>query len=281
VKACLAARNLDNALLLRKALFYDSETGPLDLEEILRAGFTLRLKEQDRAAWVLQSERVQAWLVSTRSEVLYINSGETSHEPISPASLFCAMLAHAFQTVKPTMTLHWFCGLHPNDGVSSMLANLIGQILDRHVVDLSRRRPAWLANVNPDDTQQLCRLFTDLLEECLEISPVIIIIDGASFYEDADRCLDLQACIREISFLTQNRANIFKLLITSPTRIAYVDDRADSREILDVPSFIDGENAGFNDAVLLNDIGESSAAFVERTRHFYDKEDEVSDLRNY
>jgi len=191
------------------------------------------------------------------------------------------MLVHALRTGKSAMTVHWFCGLHPNDGVSTMLANLIGQSLDQHVVDLSRRRPTWLANINPDDPQQLCQLFVDLLEQYLEIFPVIIIIDGVSFYEDADRYSDIQATIREISCLAENRANILKLLITSPTRIAYIEDRASPWEILDVPSFIDGDNAGFNDAVLLDAIGKSSAAFAERTKGLYDEEEELSASRNY
>jgi hypothetical protein len=245
----IAARDL---LLL--SLGHDGTQLARDVEDAIRKIFLIPLKDQDRAVAIIQDPVVEEWMVEPRFGPLLVHANSRRHEPISPASVACAMLVHIFSNTRsdkaaPFLTLFWFCGSHirgPNDESVCMVRSLICQLLVAGPFEHSFEQTK---NLDVNDLGDLLIVFTTLLRQLPDRTAVVCIIDGISYYEDSHLREENMRSIRKLAKLSRAEAPIFKLLITSPTRTSYVhQDSVITKyiKIVEIPQHVNGAKQGFN-----------------------------------
>jgi hypothetical protein len=235
-------------------LQYEPVEAIKDTEQTLCTGLNLSLEEQDRATWILQCDQVRHWVSVRQPQILLVNSNETEHTRVSPASLFSAILITAIERSGNAIILNWFCGLRTNCGPLEILKSFVGQLLSKADLDLSWMKDVWFSAFDPNHPNHVLKLFCRLVKQQMEKCsfPVICVLDGLTFYEDRDRFEDLCDLMRELTILVDDglsEQHIIKILATSPTRSSYGDKRSrlSPQEILDVPEYVDGANRGISD----------------------------------
>jgi hypothetical protein len=216
------------------------------MERVIHNGFSTGNKDRNRVVYLFQqAEEVREWLQPGQSQVLVINSMGNALDAISSTSIFCAMLSHGIGEADGVVVLRWFCGLHTTDeGVPAMLRNLIGQVL-MHVstaVDLSEHGTVFFNNHrNCEDPDKLLDLLVGFIRQQLKYTPVVVLLDGASFLENKTYFRDMHRTVQRLLSLVDGKDGCeFKLLLTSPIRVMELLSRSDRAVVLNVPPWVDG-----------------------------------------
>lgn len=236
------------------SLRHDGSQLARDVEDAIRKIFLIPLIDQDRAIAIIQDPVVEEWMVEPHFGPLLVHANSRRHEPLSPASVACAMLVHIFSNTKsdkvaPFITLYWFCGSHirgPNDGSLSLMQSLICQLLAAGPFEHGFKRTK---HFDGQDLGSLLDLFTKLLCQLPERTAVVCIIDGISYYEDSHLREDTTKSIQELVELSNAKTPIFKLLITSPTRTSHIYREpgiAECIKVVEIPRHVNGAKQGFN-----------------------------------
>jgi hypothetical protein len=242
-------------------LEYDTLHTLEDLKESLAVGTSLYLEAQDRAAWILQAERLIEWLSNGNSTVLVVNGNEARHEFESAVSFLSAMVLSVLRDMAKIshdcVRLHWFCGRNTDSNLYSMTSELLGQLL------LDGKPSLPLLNIDwrfDEDFHAIVKAFCACIKEQLRYCPVFIVIDMISAYEGRDRIKDLRYLYKRLSSLADDseKAYALKVLFTSPTHSSYFGTYDDkwSPELLEVPDVVDGDLSGINDESLVEQMTE-------------------------
>ncbi|KAH8589240.1 hypothetical protein B0O99DRAFT_746143 [Bisporella sp. PMI_857] len=225
-------------------LAHKKDISEVDLHQSLRSLNTLSRSDQDRAVWVMKSSALCSWLPSTTSSMLYINGSCPSTRTHSPITSVCAHLIYSLKSkIKDkTIILHFFCGQHlspatdlnatPVRLMNSLLAQLL---LQRPNFKISQRD---LIDTSPTSLESVQCLFKNLLLQLEEELMVFCIIDGISFYEDVTRVVEIREvmhALRELVTRKEESGPIFKVLLTSSTRIRNLPEIVEKGEVLNVP----------------------------------------------
>jgi hypothetical protein len=156
----------------------------------------------------------------------------------------CARLIDSLksQAKEGFLILHFFCGQHlfsatdsnasPLGLANSLLAQLLSQYPD---FEISRQD---LADISPNTLDSVQYLFEKLVGQLEARMMVFCIIDGISLYEDAARLAETRKVMHGLTELVARYDGIgpvFKLLLTSPTRIKNLPERVAKDEVLSVP----------------------------------------------
>lgn len=201
-----------------------------DLTQSLKASPAIHAKAQDRAVWILNTGMVNKWLSSLASQVMVINSCEDQgHGQLhTPVSLFSANLAQALLKSTSCVVLYWSCALNIHGDVRDATRDMLGQLLlngDEHLpqtsIDKSSTKPKLK---HPDDILELLML---LLEAQLMVSPVFVVVDSISFYEDRSRLPRTRSFFEELFQFADAWDGEYqlKVLTTSPTRCRFLGSR--------------------------------------------------------
>ena len=203
-----------------------------DMHQVIANGLAGYSRMKKRAAYISQSEVVEAWLTSAKAEILIVNSHERP-EPITAASLFCALLVQSIKQIKPAVCLYWFCGLHFQETSSDMIRTLCAQLLENSDDQLDL--PQKLLNRGLEEFWNVLYVLEILIEQQLHCSPVFFVIDGFSLYEDGSDLALLLHRLCEIETRSQDWDNCLKVIMTSPTDSSGNEAAQFASEIFDLP----------------------------------------------
>lgn len=168
----------------------------------------------------MKSQRMSTWLTSTTSSTLLVN-GNGEHKKISPLSFITALLVQSLaQSDIPV--LHFFCGDNTSSsgGPSCLIRSLIAQLLIHYDFDLTAIRHSRKGA--PKTTRQLCTLFESLLTQLPDDAVLFILIDGITYFENADRREDTCLVIERLHEIAQGADALIKILVMAPSKSRYV-----------------------------------------------------------
>ncbi|KAH7385088.1 hypothetical protein BKA64DRAFT_646518 [Cadophora sp. MPI-SDFR-AT-0126] len=229
------------------ALADDNDICETDLYQSLRALGTLTRSEQDCTIWVMKSSALSSWLLRTCSATLFINGSCSSTRACSPVTIVCACLIESLksQVNGNFIPLQFFCGQHLSSATDSyatplgLMNSLIAQLLLQHP---DSKSSDWnLPDSSPKTLEIAQHLFKKLVAQLEAGTMVFCIIDGISIYEDAMRLVETKDIMHGLTELAKNKDGIgpvFKLLMTSSTRIKNLPEKVAKDEILNVPKVL-------------------------------------------
>ncbi|KAF4760086.1 hypothetical protein HAV15_005618 [Penicillium sp. str.  len=234
----------------RQALKPEPLLDELELHEILGVSpqhstndIQLILKELDQFSFLAQAQAKQvfasptftSWMASTQptSLLVYGNFADSGPGRITPLSILCAMLAlqlrrNSNAESKPTIILHYFCGLHgsrhnrvdslvgPNGLIRSFLAQLL-QMGRRFNLDFINTTD-FVHQLEAHNIQKLCSTFLELIEQLSRKATIICILDGLSEFtlqQFKDELVDVVHILNRLVTHRTLHPN-FKLLCTTP-----------------------------------------------------------------
>lgn len=222
-----------------------------DLSLCLRIGSSLAHEIQSRAAYILDTSEMHEWTSTEQSATLVVNAQEPARLVThSTASFFSTMLVSALEESVQGVVLYRFCAQHPRDAPVAMVADLLGQLLDK-----------GLDHVGPEDLalppgvkswsyvswtyENLKVLLLKYLRLQLRATDVYCVLDTVSMYEDNGRVrelLDLWTSLDSLGRFEDERQHSLKLMATSPSRSLHIGTRRDPAQptVLVAPRQIPG-----------------------------------------
>jgi len=137
------------------------------------------------------------------------------------------------------MVIHFFCGEHiaaatdENANPMAMMNSLLAQLLTQYPdFEISGQD---LAEVSRDTLENVARLFRKLIRQLPPSTMLFCVVDGMSLYEDSGRLEETEFVMRELTTLAEKQDGpVFKLLLTSATRIKHPPEILGQDEILAV-----------------------------------------------
>ncbi len=233
-----------------------------EIENTLRAGFSMDQELLVRAGWVMSERKVHDWLKSPNSCGLLINSNSTV-ERITPTSFFCAMLAKSIKAIKPILVLNHFCGLNTAEGddegwgisggeglLRSLTSQLIAHWRFGELTCLSLQEVEELKQTGSGPSFRVLRhVFRKLVTAVPATSPIFIIVDGINYYETSKLYKGTKQAVKEISRLLGDPEvkALVKVIVTSASRAFEVDEYFLDSEKVWVPDMVSGDKMGFVD----------------------------------
>ncbi|RAH41703.1 uncharacterized protein BO95DRAFT_517750 [Aspergillus brunneoviolaceus CBS 621.78] len=194
--------------------------GPL--QRVLQAGFSMAGPDQQRTSWTISDPKVFGWFKSRHSRALVVH-GNCALQRISPLSFFCALLIESLRSLGPIVVLHHFCGLHPpSDHRDVGSAGSIVTAAFRGAV--SNLTPVFLVSV-----------LRKLIKALPRRQPVFLILDGINYYETREFGWETKRLVKKLVKLLGAGGALYKLLITSTTRVLDIDEYFENDEKLYVP----------------------------------------------
>lgn len=190
-----------------------------DIEYIMdyREGFLSR--GQDRSGVIMPTPQFRDWLVNASSQELLIH-GNSDPLPISPLTLFCALLVQNLRRLNNFWTVAFFCGCHPYEeygGARTLITSLIAQLLQKRPFDLSFIQHDHVYQMDLGNVKTFCFVFGQLVRQIDPDDTVFCIIDGINFYEGRAELLeDTADTVRCLLDMTLGQT-VFKILLTSPS----------------------------------------------------------------
>lgn len=174
------------------------------------------------------------WLRALNSQflVLHDDSALESNNSLSTSSHLCALLSKSM-SVPGMLPLTFFCGLHTavgdslegGDGIIRGLAlQLLQAFGDTSFFSLPFGDPQQIMQrLMMNDLTAACSVFSMILQHISSPCVVLVIIDGACWYDTELRGDDMQTAMRFLCQAVEERrvANtglVFKVLVTNPTR---------------------------------------------------------------
>ncbi len=242
-----------NSLL---AQFSPDHDDPLhDMEVVLGHVSSMTLGDQDRIGAVIRHDAVDQWLVNPLFGALLIHANGRRHDPISPASIACALLIHVFSKKLRFPTLYWFCGVH-FDGTRrcplAMLQSLICQLLCRSCCRCSKDD---LLALDTQNFKKLLWLFGRLVRRSSAAGPVVCILDGISFYEARHQRDTTAQLIYYLADIAQANPPTLLFLVSSPTRTTYLSRLPEIQQsilIAEVSDHISSPKEGVNSRQIMS-----------------------------
>lgn len=228
-----------------------------DLQLCLQKGRLLNLEDQDRVKWIMRSDRFREWLSYPMSKMILINGNGSGNETFPPTTFLSAKLLETLGNIKPIITFKFFCSLHAsskgnmNDDPVGMIKSFIAQLIVRNVTwDLTFLTQEELNRIRTNDFRSLCNTLRRLLQQLPSMTLLFWTIDGVTFYERGEWRTDLLKAISELlNIMASCKKIVIKLLLTCHGRSAFVKEYVDDKDILLVPSTVDGGRQGWNDQV--------------------------------
>lgn len=173
-----------------------------DLNTILQSYYDFSNKQLAQATYLAEKDRMRRWLSSTDSDLI-LADGHSGSDRITAMSVFCASLARTLEDVVQrslsgasgtTVTLWFFCGLHPGNGDSlpgpcGLMRSLVAQLLmswpANTPMDLcfAKDIPGLATNTPVIDTRTACYVFQRLVCQLPHSALVHCVIDGVSHFE--------------------------------------------------------------------------------------------------
>ncbi|KGO73981.1 hypothetical protein PITC_040010 [Penicillium italicum] len=206
-----------------------------DMQLILKELGQFSSSAQAQAQQLFTSPAFTAWMASTQPTSLLVhgNFAESGPGRITPLSILCAMLAlqlrrNSDAENKPTIVLHYFCGLHgsrrnqvdslvgPNGLIRSFLAQLL-QMGRRFNLDFINTKD-FVHQLETHNIQKLCSTLLELIEQLPRKTTIIFILDGLSEFTSEqfkDELVDVVHILNRLVTHRTLRPN-FKLLCTTP-----------------------------------------------------------------
>jgi hypothetical protein len=274
---------------LIEILHWDSDIAAEDRHHCVHSGRAFKMAVQDRAAWLMRSEKLNTWLTSRYAEVRLVH-GNYELAKISPVSYLCAMLLEALENLKPSRAIHFFCGCHttkrdPLANAHGMITSLLIQLLSQDTFNTSFLRPNDVRKIENGELESLCDLFCELAEQLDSTVVLFCIIDGINYFTTGQRIKTMHTVLdRLVNVAGGNSMKaVFKLLITSPTTTSS-ETRAmfSAEEIILVPKHVQRSGLGFGDKQMSARTG---APLKLRERHMTvlnekdDEDDEKDNVR--
>ena len=213
----------------------------------------MTLGDQDRVGATISHQEMQDWLLNPRFGALLIHGNGRRYDPVSPTSVTCALLIHVFWKKLFFPTLYWFCGLHshgPSGNPLEMLRSLICQLL---CLSCCRCSIDDQDDLDTQDLKRLLELFQRLLRRTSEVTPVVCILDGVSYYESRHQNEDTGKIVRELASLAGSNPPILILLLTSPIRTSYISHEpkiAQRLTITEIPDHVGGPRQGLDSQII-------------------------------
>lgn len=215
----------------------------------------LSLEEQDKAQWIMNSDKVYDWLTRTQSCVLEIEAENSPDDLINSMSFTDAMLAITLGNTIDFPVLSFFCGLRRNNsfneqdsGAIAVLKSLNGQLLKfilqkRPTVNLSFLEKDKYLHKSKEKPRYASRLFKKLLDSLPEKDAVFILLDSFSriFGDKAqgDKIIEMIG-----KTIKKNPHLIIKLLVSDPL------PNCPSKNLVHLPLYVpddvDGWQCGIN-----------------------------------
>lgn len=236
------------------ALTYDAETLRIDVDRCCTDGESMSTSLKDRTSFVARSTLLRDWLLDvehSRSLLIMGNSGDTD---FSPLSFLIAELTSLYAHAEGIMTLTYFCGLHtdehrnPRANSIGLVNSLIGQILshDDAQFDLDFISDDMRERMKNDEIDALCTVFKELALHTQQPMLIFCFIDTISIYETPDRKEATKSVLQMLTDLAaqQNKAVVFKLLITDSGMSCDAERLFADPDIFLVPGDIDGDGQG-------------------------------------
>ncbi|KAK8092390.1 uncharacterized protein PG998_014875 [Apiospora kogelbergensis] len=208
-----------------------------DIEYIMDYREAFLSRGQDRAGVIMPTPQFRDWLVKASSKELLIH-GNSKPLPISPLTLFCAMLVQNLRGVDKFWTVAFFCGRHPYEeygGARTLITSLIAQLLRRRPFDLSFLKHDHVYQMDLGNVMTYCFVFGQLVQQIDPNDTVFCIIDGINFYEGREELLeDTAFAIRFLLDMTLGQ-NVFKILLSSPSTTEDVRQAIRDTDYLNIP----------------------------------------------
>ncbi|OJK03523.1 hypothetical protein ASPACDRAFT_56918 [Aspergillus aculeatus ATCC 16872] len=216
------------------------------LQRVLQAGFSMAGPDQQRASWTISDPKVYGWFKSRHSRALVVH-GNCALQRISPLSFFCALLIESLQSLGPIIVSHHFCGLHPpsdhrdvGSAGSILMPVLLHQLLRQWTfgeleclsVDDAQAFRGSVSNLTPDFLVSILR---KLIKALPRRQPVFLILDGINYYETREFGWETKRLVKKLVKLLGAGGALYKLLITSTTRVLDIDEYFENDEKLYVP----------------------------------------------
>jgi hypothetical protein len=227
----------------------------------MHGGSELSLKAQDRIVYVIESEALKAWLLSSRNAALLIRGN--SEELDSNTSAISFVAAHVLQSTQKAqpksrlLGLFWFAKQHQNTrsdadaNAHGVIRSLIGQLLHAYgKFDLYFiKRSHAIAIREDNDLETLCDIFDNLVFQLPEKTVTICVLDWLACLEYREKQnvqYLLQRLLSIVRYTSENKS-LFKLLLTHAGGTFWAAGTfAGQGDIVDVPEDGNGNGMGFN-----------------------------------
>jgi hypothetical protein len=268
---------------LIEILHRGSDTAAEDRHHCAHSGRAFKMAVQDRAAWLMRSEKMNTWLTSRYTEVRLVH-GNYELAKISPVSYLCAMLVETLEQLEPSRVIHFFCGSHttsrdPLGNAHGMVKSLLVQLLSQDTFNTSFLRPNDVQKIQTGELESLCDLFCRLVEQLDSTVALFCIVDGINYFATGQRFKTMQIVLdRLLDLAGGNSMNaVFKLLVTSPTTTGCeIRTMFSDEEIILVPKHVPRSGLGFADKQMSARTG-TALKLRGRYRAVKNKEDEEED----
>ncbi|KAJ5935486.1 hypothetical protein N7466_005033 [Penicillium verhagenii] len=244
-----------------------------DIQLILKELDQFTSLAQAQAQQLFTSPAFKSWMASTHPTSLLVhgNFAESGPGRITPLSVLCAMLALQLRRninaeSKPTIILHYFCGLHGSRrnrvdslvGPNGLIRSLLAQLLQtgRHFnLDFINTKD-FVHQLEAHNLQKLCSTFLELIEQLSRKTTVICILDGLSEFTSQHFKDELMDVIHILNRLVTHRTlhPNFKLLCTTPlARDALLDGQLNVEHLFQLRQAIDDSyESAFTDRAFEN-----------------------------
>lgn len=245
--------------LLLAFLRYEDELCHTDLSTCLRIGKALSHDTQSRVAYIMDTSEVHEWVAGEQSATLLVNAQEAARLIThSSASFFSTLLISALRETicnpdssASGIVLYWFCGEHTRDDPETMVANLLGQLLDNALESMDPKKLALPLSEQLWTFKNLKALFLEYLRIQLCELPVYCIFGTVSMYEDNRRVRalrDLWVSLDELGRAENRDQRPLKLIATNPSKCMHIGTRWDEADpqVLWVPQVIHGPERTIN-----------------------------------
>jgi hypothetical protein len=189
---------------------------------------------QNQLGMLMGQDAFSTWLRALSSQflVLHDESALEGNNSLSTSSHLCALLSKSMST-PGMLPLTFFCGLHTGEGDSleggdGIMRGLALQLLQTFQGDAAFSLPPGdpeqtMQRLMMNDLATTCSMFSMLLRHISSASVVLVMIDGASWYETELRGDAMRAVMQFLGQLVEetravNGGLVLKVLVTNPTR---------------------------------------------------------------
>ena len=247
-----------------------------DLATVLSSASLMSFEEQDRQEFMTQSDILKDFLGSDSSSAVLVQGNSLHDDNIASTSIYASSLVIAVQQLNVPV-IHFTAGLHnipyAEDtflGPYGMMLALLQQFLEIYPLDHLSFLDRDILSHRFQDVQSIGRLMHALVSNEPRTSNTFCIIDGISFFENFSCEADTHQAIGQLLGLVSDANGCFKLLITSPTRSAFVPQHLVNfqarYDVLDVPpNMVQGRRQGVGPSTLVHSISDD----VMQTRQFH------------
>ncbi|CAO1603863.1 hypothetical protein XANCAGTX0491_007439 [Xanthoria calcicola] len=207
------------------------DTAARDLQWILQEGISLTARGQRQANIFMETPQFHAWLASTEPCCLFAQADTADDGLISALSLVSGLVSQTMRSHSAVLSLHYACGLHTDryrdasPDAQGILQHLIVQLLSApqyRMFSLEFVHEAMFEGLRNADMDALCAVFEGSLYQLPQGAIVVLVVDGFSFYETADKVKGMCDAMSMLIHLVGETNCFVKLLVTNSGMSNYV-----------------------------------------------------------